>query len=347
VLSKRSKVFQVFPGPLVAVVFGILYQFLTTRHAQGLSLESSHLVQVPVYDSVDSLVGALRYPSLAAFKSGAVWTIGITMAIVASLETLLCVEATDKLDPYKRTTPTSRELFAQGVGNVASGLIGGLPITQVIVRSSANIQSGGRTKASAMLHGVFLLGAVLLAPTVMNLIPLSALAAVLLVVGYKLAKPATFLAMYRQGWAQFAPFIVTILGIVFTDLLTGIALGMAVAIFVILRSHYLSSHFLHIEQSGNNGREIRMRLAEEVTFLNKGALIKELKSVPDGSTVLIDASRTIRIDQDALEIFQDFEESAPRRNIKVQRVGAFDPASSPRRVAPEVPKAEASGVAAD
>lgn len=333
VLSKKARVFQLVQGPLVAVVFGIVYELVTRRFAPDLALSQDHLVTVPVYESLGELRGNLSHPTLAAFQNSAVWVTGITMAVVASLETLLCVEATDKLDPYKRSTPTNRELFAQGCGNVASGLIGGLPITQVIVRSSANIQSGGRTKASAVLHGVFILVAVLLVPQVLNLVPLAALAAVLLVVGYKLAKPATFAAMYRRGWGQFIPFVTTIVGIVFTDLLTGIGLGMAVAIFVILRSHFINSHFLHIESraDGTEGQQVRMRLAEEVTFLNKGALSKELASIPDGSKVLIDGTSTIRIDHDALEIIEDFEESALRRGITVERVGRFEPHATPRR----------------
>lgn len=334
VLTRKSKVFQIVPGPLVAVGFGILFQYIAKQSGSSLALEESHLVQVPVYESLGDVTSSLRHPDLEAFKSKAVWILGITMAIVASLETLLCVEATDKMDPYKRTTPTSRELFAQGCGNVCSGLIGGLPITQVIVRSSANIQSGGKTKVSAILHGFFLLGAVLTVPVVLNMVPLSALAAVLLVVGYKLAKPSTFAAMYRQGWAQFLPFVVTILGIVFTDLLSGIALGMAVAIFVILRSQYINSHFLHIEQS-EGGEQVRMRLAEEVSFLNKGALLKELGSIPDGANVLIDASNTVRIDQDALEIINDFVASAERRGITVELLGRFIATSSPRSAAGE------------
>lgn len=182
---------------------------------------------------------------------------------------------------------------------------------------------------SAIMHGFFLLGAVLTVPVVLNMVPLSALAAVLLVVGYKLAKPSTFAAMYRQGWAQFVPFVVTILGIVFTDLLSGIALGMGVAIFVILRSQYINSHFLHIEQA-ESGEQIRMRLAEEVSFLNKGALLKELGSISDGTNVLIDASNTVRIDQDALEIINDFVASAERRGITVELLGRFIATSSPR-----------------
>ena len=254
VLSKKAKVFKLIQGPLVAVMFGVGYQVLMRRIAPDLALSEDHLVEVPAYGSFAEIKGNLSHPTLAAFGTAQVWVTGVTIAIVASLETLLCVEATDKLDPYKRTTPTNRELVAQGAGNLASGLIGGLPITQVIVRSSANIQSGGRTKLSAILHGFFILIAVLAVPQILNLVPLAALAAVLFVVGYKLAKPATFVQMYKRGPAQFVPFVVTVVGIVRTDLLTGIAIGMAVAIFFILLGHYRNSHFLHIEQSGGGLR---------------------------------------------------------------------------------------------
>lgn len=336
VLSKKSKVFKLIQGPLVAVTFGILFQVLTRKYAPEMALAEEHLVEVPAYGSFSELKANLSHPTLEAFKMGQVWFTGVTIAIVASLETLLCVDATDKLDPYKRTTPTNRELVAQGAGNAISGLIGGLPITQVIVRSSANIQSGGRTKLSAIIHGFFILIAVLLVPTVLNLVPLAALAAVLLVVGYKLARPATFMEMYRRGMPQFIPFVVTIFGIVRFDLLTGIAIGMAVAIFFILLGHYKNSHFLHIEDGGIDGgaRQVRMRLAEEVTFLNKGALLKELDAIPDGSNVLLDATSTLRIDHDALEIIEKFEESTERRKITVERVGNFVPGAMPRRSAP-------------
>lgn len=324
VLSKKGKFFQVIQGPLVAVAFGILFEVITTRFAPDFALSREHLVSVPIAGSLSEFVDGLTRPDWSVISSGAIWVTAATIAVVASLETLLCVEATDKLDPDKRVTPTSRELVAQGVGNMASGFIGGLPVTQVIVRSSANIQSGGKTKVSAILHGFFLMAAVLALPQVLNMVPLAALASILLVVGYKLAKPQLFREMYSQGPAQFVPFVVTILGIVFTDLLTGIALGMAVALFVLLRAHYLNSHFLHIAQDDDQGTgTITMRLAEEVTFLNKAALLKELNAVPEGSSVIIDATESYRIDHDVLEIIDDFESTAGRRNLTVQRVGEF------------------------
>jgi len=233
---------------------------------------------------------------------------------------LLCVEATDKLDPNKNVTPTNRELLAQGTGNVISGMIGGLPITQVIVRSSANIQSGGRSKMSAIIHGFFLLIAVILIPTLINKIPLSVLAAILFIVGYKLAKPALFKKMYDLGWKQFIPFTVTVLGIVFIDLLWGIGLGLLVGIVVILIKSFQNSHFLHIEDKSNGKHEIKMTLAEEVTFFNKGAILKELDRLPRDSFLELDVRKTRYLDNDIIEILEDFAFKAKERNIDIKIV---------------------------
>lgn len=325
VMTKRSKIFRLLQGPLVAVVFGIAYQLLTTKYMPTWALDSTHLVTVPVADSFSGFMGLLTQPDWSQIGNAAVWTTAVTIAVVASLETLLCVEATDKLDPRKRVTPTNRELLAQGLGNMGSGLIGGLPVTQVIVRSSANIQSGGQTKVSAIMHGVFLLIFVSLLPGVLNLVPLSALAAILFVVGYKLAKPSLFKQMWKQGMSQFLPFIITIGGIIFTDLLTGIGLGMVAALFSILRSHYQNSHFMHMQERDDQSgvHKVNIKLAEEVTFLNKGAIIKELQAIPNGSMVTLDATRSVFIDPDVLEIISDFEASAPGRDISVIRDGEF------------------------
>jgi len=238
--------------------------------------------------------------------------------LVASLETLLCVEATDKLDPYKNVTPTNRELLAQGTGNVISGLIGGLPITQVIVRSSANIQSGGRSKLSAIIHGFFLLISVILIPNLLNKIPLSVLAAILLIVGYKLAKPQLFTQMFQLGWKQFIPFTVTVFGIVFTDLLVGIGMGLAIGIVVILIKSFQNSHFLHIEDKSNGKHKIKMTLAEEVTFFNKGAILKELDSLPIDTFLELDVRQTRYLDHDIIEILEDFAFKAKVRNIDIK-----------------------------
>ncbi|MEM6379894.1 MAG: SulP family inorganic anion transporter, partial [Bacteroidota bacterium] len=307
VLTKKAKIFKLIQGPLVAVILGIVYFTLTQGNATwGISAE--HLVKVPVPDSLDSLGGLLSFPNFGVIGNPEIWITAFTIALVASLETLLCVEATDKLDPYKRTTPTNKELMAQGVGNTISGFLGGLPVTQVIVRSSANIQSGGRTKASAIIHGFFLLISVLLIPRLLNMIPLSVLAAVLFIVGYKLAKPKLFKTMYQLGWKQFIPFVVTVLGIVFTDLLIGIGLGLAVGIVVILIKSYQNSHFLHIEDKSNGVHKIKMTLAEEVTFFNKGAILKELDSLPEDSYLELDVRKTRFLDNDIIEILEDFSE---------------------------------------
>ncbi|MEJ6792486.1 MAG: SulP family inorganic anion transporter [Lacinutrix sp.] len=319
VLSKKGKIFNLVQGPLVAVVVGIIF-FVVTQGNSALAIESSHLVSVPIPDSVDSFIGQFRFPNFKAISSKDVWIVAFTIALVASLETLLCVEATDKLDPNKNVTPTNRELFAQGTGNIISGMIGGLPITQVIVRSSANIQSGGRSKMSAIIHGFFLLISVILIPRVLNMIPLSVLAAILLIVGYKLAKPGLFKKMYDLGWKQFIPFTVTVFGIVFIDLLWGIGLGLAVGIVVILVKSFQNSHFLNIEDKSNGKHRIKMTLAEEVTFFNKGSILKELDSLPRDTYLELDVRKTRYLDNDIIEILEDFAFKAKERNIDIQLV---------------------------
>ncbi len=319
VLSKKGKIFQLVQGPLVAVAVGIVY-FLLTRDSESLSISQDHLVSVPVPDSFDSFIGQFTFPSFRMIGTTEIWVTAFTMALVASLETLLCVEATDKLDPHRRTTPTNRELFAQGTGNVVSGLIGGLPITQVIVRSSANIQSGGQTKLSAIMHGFLLLISVILIPHVLNYIPLSVLAAILFLVGYKLAKPKLFVQMYQAGWKQSIPFMVTVVGIVFGDLLIGISLGLIVGIVVILIKSYQNSYFLHIENVDNGEKTVKMRLAEEVTFINKGAILKELNNLEENSYLILDTRQTRYLDNDIIEILDDFKIKAEERNINIKIV---------------------------
>ena len=319
VLSKKGKIFTIIQGPLVAVAVGIIFYILTKDNAT-FSIESSHLVSVPVPDSLDSFIGQFSFPKFSAITSGAVWLTAFTIALVASLETLLCVEATDKLDPDKNVTPTNRELFAQGAGNIISGLVGGLPITQVIVRSSANIQSGGKSKMSAIIHGLLLLVSVIIIPNLLNKIPLSVLAAILLIVGYKLAKPALFKTMINLGWKQYVPFFVTIIGIVFTDLLMGIGLGLAVGIMVVLIKSYQNSHFLHIEDKSNGVAKFKMTLAEEVTFINKGAILKQLDGLPNDSFLELDVTKTRFLDNDIIEILEDFAFKARQRNIDIKLI---------------------------
>ena len=319
VLSKKGKIFQLVQGPLVAVVVGIVFYILTKDG--GLNLAESKLVSVPVPDSLESFKGQFSFPNFAVITKPEVWITAFTIALVASLETLLCVEATDKLDPDKNVTPTNKELFAQGTGNIISGLIGGLPITQVIVRSSANIQSGGKSKMSAIIHGFLLLISVILIPTLLNKIPLSVLAAILFIVGFKLAKPSTFKKMYKLGWKQFVPFMATVLPMVITgDLLLGIGLGLAVGIFVILQKSFQNSHFLHKEGEDVDDGKLKMTLAEEVTFFNKAAILKELDSIPEDSYLEIDLMKTRYLDNDIIEILEDFAFKAKERNINIKLI---------------------------
>ncbi|MDB4180839.1 SulP family inorganic anion transporter [Flavobacteriaceae bacterium] len=319
VLDTKGKFFKLVQGPLVAVAAGIIY-FVSTKGSTQWGISSDLLVSVPVPEDAVSFFAQFRFPNFGAIGNPQVWIVAFTIALVASLETLLCVEATDKIDPLKRVTPTNRELLAQGIGNMVSGFIGGLPVTQVIVRSSANIQSGGKTKMSAIIHGFLLLISVLLIPNLLNKIPLSVLAAILFIVGYKLAKPALFVEMYRMGWKQFTPFVVTVLGIIFTDLLIGIALGLAVGIVVILIKSFQNSHFLHIEDKSNGVHKIKMTLAEEVTFFNKGAILKELDHLPRESYLELDVTKTRYLDNDIIEILEDFSEKARQRHIDIKLI---------------------------
>ena len=319
VLASKGKLFQLIQGPLVAVVVGIVY-FLVIDENSFWGISSDLLVSVPVPEDSASFLAQFRFPNFGVIGNPQIWITAFTIALVASLETLLCVEATDKIDPLKRVTPTNRELLAQGIGNIFSGLIGGLPVTQVIVRSSANIQSGGKTKMSAIIHGILLLISVILIPNLLNKIPLSVLASILFIVGYKLAKPSLFKEMYLLGWKQFTPFVVTILGIIFTDLLIGISLGLMVGIVVILIKSFQNSHFLHMEDVSNGQHKIKMTLAEEVTFFNKGAILKELDSLPHDSYLDLDVTKTRYLDNDIIEILEDFSEKARNRNIHINLI---------------------------
>ncbi|MFL1894366.1 SulP family inorganic anion transporter [Aquimarina sp. 2-A2] len=329
VLSKKGKIFQIIQGPLVAVVVGILF-YIFTSSSEALSISKDHLVSVPIPDDFSSFLGQFSFPNFGVITRPEIWVTAFTIALVASLETLLCVEATDKIDPEKRVTPTNRELLAQGTGNIISGMIGGLPVTQVIVRSSANIQSGGKTKMSAIIHGFLLLISVILIPRLLNMIPLSVLASILLIVGYKLAKPKLFKTMYSLGWKQFVPFVVTVLGIVFIDLLWGIGLGLLVGIVVILIKSYQNSHFLHIEDKSNGQHRIKMTLAEEVTFFNKGAILKELDQLPNNTHLTLDVRKTRYLDNDIIEILDDFSEKAKNKNIDIKLVSESGIAENPQ-----------------
>jgi len=319
---KKRSVSKIIQGPLVVVVVGILLNLFFQSMPQ-FALKADQIVNIPVAEGLSGFLGLFTTPDFSQIANPQVYVTAITLAVVASLETLLCVEATDKLDPYKRVTPTNRELKAQGLGNMLSGLLGGLPVTQVIVRSSANLQSGGRTKASAIIHGFILLFAAMSIPRVLNLIPLSSLAAVLFVVGYKLAKPSLFKQMYAQGKAQFIPYLTTIVAIVFTDLLAGIGLGLVVALFYVLYNNYKKPYFFYPEKH-EEGAPIRLELAEDVTFLNKASILQTLNHLPENSKVIIDANNTVNIDLDVVEIIEDFRQNAQYKNIDLEIQGLYD-----------------------
>nr|WP_314539823.1 SulP family inorganic anion transporter [uncultured Massilia sp.] len=310
---------KLLPAPLFVVALGIGMNLLFARFFPALSVEPMHLVDIPPLD-VSNLGAYVQLPELAHFGNHDVWLVAFTIAVVASLETLLNVEAVDKLDPHKRETPPNRELVAQGVGNICAGLLGGLPVTSVIVRSSVNIQSGNRTKASAVLHGVLLLVAVVALSPLLNQIPLAALAAILIVTGYKLAKVSLFRDMYRKGWSQFLPFAITIAAIVFTDLLTGVLVGLAASLFYLMRSHFRNPYSLE-QYRMHIGDVIKMELPNQVSFLNKATIKSTLWDIPNGANVLIDASNADYIDDDVLEIIHDFRTVAAERNIRLNVVG--------------------------
>lgn len=321
---RAFQLFKFLPGALFVVLLGIGLNAFFASSFPDFVMSGKHLVQLPVASNISEFFSFFKFPDFSAITNPQVYVVAFTLAIVASLETLLCVEATDKLDPHKRNTPTNRELTAQGVGNMLSGLIGGLPITQVVVRSSANINSGGQTKLATIVHGAILLLSAIFIPVYMNYIPLATLAAILLMVGYKLAKPSIFKGMYHLGWDQFIPFIVTVVAILATDLLKGIMIGMVVAIYYILRKNYKHSYSYSEERSAA-GDKITITLSEEVTFLNKGSIQHTLIHLPANSTVIIDGSKSRNIDFDVLEIIQDFKRfTAVDKQIKVETIGIRD-----------------------
>lgn len=328
VLTKKAKVFKLIQGPLVAVVLGIVYSSATTGDAVW-GIAANQLVNVPTNVADFTFI---TLPNLAAITDINVWIVAFTIALVASLETLLCVEATDKIDPEKRVTPKNRELIAQGIGNIASGMIGGLPVTQVIVRSSANIQSGGKTKSAAVIHGILLVASVIAIPFLLNKIPLSVLAAILLVVGYKLAKPALFKSIYQLGWRQFIPFVVTIAGIIFTDLLIGIGLGVIVGVLFVLQNSYKNSHKLTKKENGGK-KVITLEFAEEVTFINKEPIYLELEKIPAETELEIDVTKTKYLDNDIVEILNDFLEDSEEKNISTRLISEKGSEENPKDIA--------------
>ncbi len=317
----RFKKLSMIPAPVIVVGLGILLSYLFQNTSFALSAE--HLVTIPVVNSLSEFTALFSMPDFSQISNKDVWTVAFTIAIVASIETLLCIEAVDKIDPIKRISPTNRELVAQGLGNITSGMLGGLPMTSVIVRSSVNVNAGGRTKMSAIFHGTFLLLSLLFIPILLNQIPLACLAAILLVTGYKLARIDLFKKMWHHGKDQFIPFVVTIVAVVFTDLLKGVAIGMVVGIFFILRNNLRNPYFYKIERNGDK-KLITIRLAQEVSFLNKAAIQYTLTNLPAESDVVIDGTESRYIDKDVLEIIDNFKHNAYTKATIVKLVNIKD-----------------------
>ncbi len=309
---KNHKLLGAVPGALWAVLSGILLNSLYAKVQPEWLLKDEHLVSIPSLTSLSQLPSLLTFPDFGLIADSAFWIVAVTLAVIGSIETLLSIEAGDKMDPYKRITPSSKELVAQGIGNTISGLIGGLPVTAVIVRTSANIASGARTKLSAIFHGVLLMVLVLSIPGFLNQIPLSCLAAVLFMVGYKLAKPSIFIHEFEKGWNQFLPFIFTVIAILLTDLLVGIGIGMVVGLFFVMKTNFQRS----VTVTELNGNYL-VKLQKDVSFLNKAPLMKELTQIPEGSNVILNASKAVFIDHDIQEVLNDFIASAHSKNITI------------------------------
>ncbi|HEX8330300.1 MAG TPA: SulP family inorganic anion transporter [Hymenobacter sp.] len=309
------------PAALLVVLTAIGLNQLLRNVAPDMQVRPEHLVKLPVVSSIGQLFSLMTFPDWSAFTRPATYGVGLTVALVASLESLLSVEAVDKLDPHKRRTPPNRELMAQGAGNIVSGLLGGLPMTAVIVRSSANIGAGGQSKMSAFIHGLLLLASLLFLGSVLNLIPLSALAAVLLVVGFKLTRPALYFTQWKLGYAQFIPFIVTIVAVLFTDLLKGVGVGLAVGFFFILKANAEQAFFLNHDTPDLQPGTLHLRLSEHVSFLNKASIVNALEKLPAGSRVILDGSQSADIDHDVLEVIESFRLVAAERNIELELRG--------------------------
>lgn len=309
-VAGRKGFIRLVPAPLLIVLIGV---GINSFYSAEAALVGEHLVNIKIASSADEFFSFFSQPDWSQISNPQVWITGVTIALVASLESLLSIEAVDDLDPYQRVTPTNRELKAQGLGNMVSGFIGGLPITSVIVRSSANVNAGARTKMSAIYHGILLLAAVAFFPAIMNLIPKAALAAVLIYTGYKLAKPALFKAFYKKGWDQFLPFVITIVAILATDLLKGVIIGIGVGLFFVIRSNFRSAVFVV-----HDNNKYLFRLRKDVSFLNKPIIKNKLEKVPSGSYVLIDASRADFIDKDIIETIEDFLIHSQLKNIEVE-----------------------------
>ena len=312
--AKRGKAFfQLIPGALVAVVTSVIINEIFKTSNPSLYIDASHLVQLPFAGGFRDFMNGLRMPDWSALTNVKVYTTAMVIAIVASIESLLSIEAADKLDDTGSITNKNRELLAQGCGTMLSGLIGGLPVTAVIVRTSANANAGARSKMSCILHGVWLFLCILFIPNILNLIPLSCLAAVLILVGYKLVKPDLIKSMYKKGWNQFIPFAITIVAILFTDLLVGIMIGMAFGFFFVIKSSVHQSIVVV-----NDGGRFLIRIHKDVSFLQKSKLLEIFDQIPPKSQVVIDGSKNVYIDEDIAEMIEDFVKRSPANDISVE-----------------------------
>lgn len=320
--TKPFQKLKLIPSGLIVVLLGVVINQLFLTQGSPMYLSNIHLVNLPIAGNINEFFGQFVLPDFAGFANPKVWQAGVVIAVVASIETLLCIEATDKLDPLKRYTPTNRELKAHGIGNMISGLIGGLPMTSVIVRSSANINAGAKSKTSTILHGTLLLVCVGTIPVLLNLIPKASLAAILIFTGYKLCNPKTFRHIFKEGgWGQFIPFVATALAVVSLDLLKGVGIGLAISIVGLLYKN-MGIPFFFRRTVRSNGELIEMKLAQEVSFLNKAGIKMALEKLPEGSKVIIDASDSEYIDFDVLELIREFQASkAADRDIQMSLVG--------------------------
>ncbi len=313
---KRFSMVRLVPGALMVVLWGVGFNALALHYFPEFSVTGKHLVSLVTTNGFAEFTQLFVMPDFDHLSNPHVYMVAVTLAIIASLETLLSLEAVDKLDPLKRTAPTNRELKAQGLGNIISGLIGGLPVTAVIVRSSANINAGGRTRVSSFTHGILLLLSILYFTQILNLIPLACLAAILLHTGYKLAKPELFISLYHKGCNQFFPFVITVVAILATDLLMGVLIGIAVGLYFVIKAHYHAAISLH-----HDGGHYTLMMHKDVSFLNKARLRSILDEVEENSTLTIDASKAKFIDYDIQETLEGFLESAPDDNITVELYG--------------------------
>ncbi|GHN01006.1 membrane protein [Cytophagales bacterium WSM2-2] len=308
----KSRKISLVPAPLVAVVASVLLNLVFENFLPALVINSKHFVSLPSI-AASEVSSFVMLPDFLQLANPKIYTVAITLALIASVETMLSIEASDKLDPARRVTSLNRELIAQGVGNTLSGMIGGLPITSVIVRSSANILAGAKTRASTISHGMLLLSAVLLIPNVLGLIPLASLAGILIVTGLKLAKPEMFYEQFKKGWSQFMPFIVTVIVIISTDLLQGVIAGILTSVFFILKTNFHEAMIMVTDK-----RNYLLVLTKDVSFLNKSSLRYKFQLIPAGSKVLIDGSQAQFIDNDIREAIIDFIEFSKTKNINVE-----------------------------